>query len=619
MGLRVSVKPKEIMVNWKNLDTEFNASNRFNLPIAYVVIKDGYNPYTQCPIWVSLYNDTEYGKEEIKRYLCDASFISEELNISSAGILSVEASTTSKNYILLNTYNVFIVQKITVDTPYVYSELTYDKINYTQYIDVTVSDLYDYYLDFECTIKIASVPYGTSVEDMFAAFRANNMIYEQLCNEAGRMITGDYKIYAKLRNPENYQWRDYRNPLYRESVFTLHINLDQEEIFFNLGDIILEYQSNKENLSYSYTGTVDVSKGDVVYATHDLDFKFIIPNEKGKYDSKNPNFVLTGNAADYAMVDTEKVYKNENTLTYYSDNYRIVFSGEMEVVYPSLTVTVSDTADSSYEETRNEMINGNMYIEGTYTAVYNEEVAHNFTISTGRQDATIEYSTDYETWFSANESCTTTVDFKEANTYTLYYRVTCEHYKPIYGTITLKIVKSTSKITIDNKDDLNKIYDTLAVEPVVSTTGSTAEPVLSYRLQRTDLSEEELMNLPMVDRYQLATASEAIAAGNWLLVVNLPGDDNYEGIVAYQEFTIAKRVVDIEIIDPNRIYNKQNNYDASYSLTLVEPEDTVIKFKFNVNPNKADDVVYTYESGAITIPTGSLQVFFNDEAMTTTN
>ncbi len=616
--VKVLVKPKEIMVNWKNLDTEYKENKRFVLPVAYVVIKDGYDPYTQCPIWVDLFNDDESGKTLLKHYLCDKDFISEILDLSSAGILSVEASTTSKNYILLNNYNVFIVDKITVDTPSVYSELTYDKINYNQYLDVSISDLYDYYLDDKCTIKIAGVPYGTPLENLIELFKQSNEIYDALCKN-GLMGVGDYKIYAKLKNPNTHQWRDYRNPLYREPIYTLRFSVDREEIYFSLGDIILEYQTGLTNLNHSYIGTTEVRDGDIVYATHALDFKFTVPNEKGKYAYNSLGFALSGNHTDQARIDNELIYRDNKTQLYYSTNYRIILTDEIEVVYPTLSVKVSDTQEATYEETRNESLNGSIYVEGIYTAAYGDDIVHNFLFETGRGDARIEYCVEENQWVTAYETCTTTIDFKDAGTYTLQYRIYCEHYKTIYGLITLKILKNTSSIEITNKDELSKVYDTLPVMPNIITTGSTSELMISYRKERTDLTREELDALPIVDRYQLISFDEAITAGNWLLVVNLPADDNFEGTVIYQEFTIEKRNLDIEVIDHNRIYNKQNNYAESLKFDLVDEKDLEVKFKFSITPNMASDVLYTFADGAITIASSGIQVFFNGTEISISN
>lgn len=198
----------------------------------------------------------------------------------------------------------------------------------------------------------------------------------------------------------------------------------------------------------------------------------------------------------------------------------------------------------------------------------------------------------------------------------LYYIVTCDYYKPVHGTMTVKIAKASSTITVVNRDSLSKIYDALPVLPEVTVTGSTAEPRISFHPERTDLTAEELAQLPFLDRYSILGYSTAVNAGNWLLKVVLDSDDNYREVVSYVEFTISKFDLTIEF-NEERIYNKVNIYEGEYS-TMFGDQQLDVEFKFGVVPNVAD-ATYTYAAGNIVMSKEAFHVYLESKEISLVN
>ncbi|MDE7384948.1 MAG: leucine-rich repeat domain-containing protein, partial [Anaeroplasmataceae bacterium] len=538
-NMAVTITPKTIMVAWARMNTEYDLSHRFVLPIASVTLKPGYDAYELCPLTVDLVSRGE----TIYTYQCTSNYMTAQIEFASAGSYLVVASTTSKNYTLINERNVFVIELITVDTPVVFDQLVFNQF---EYINVTISNLFDYFADFECTDRIAYVEEGASEEEIVASF--HNAIYETILGDKERLEVGVYTVFAKLRDENNYQWRDYRAPLYREDIYEMKIRVVEAPVRVDLTDAELTYQFGEDELSYSVSTIVDD-----IYNTA---FDITVPNVKGQY-------AYTDFASLVGTINGEDIELREDGF-YYTKNYRLVLSGNINVVYPSLdNMIVTDTQGATYDSTI-EIIDEAEIETGSIIDTYVESKAHDIQIITGNPQAQIQFSLDNEIWTSAvSGTATTEYGFTEAGIYTIYFKVTCLNFKDRIGTVTLRINRAQTGIVIENADDLSKVYDGYAVEPEYSVTGSQKDAIVTYH---KEISEDDSAAAGAIrydgKLYSFAGFEEAVNAGSWLLRVLVDTDDNYQGSIAYANFIIEQKHVDITFNEEYK-YSIHNKYDYS--------------------------------------------------------
>ncbi|MDE6047109.1 MAG: hypothetical protein K2F56_00620, partial [Anaeroplasmataceae bacterium] len=517
-NMAVTITPKTVMVAWARMNTEFDLSRRFVLPIASVTLKPGYDAYELCPLTVDLISRGE----TIYSYQCTSNYMTAQIEFATAGSYLVVASTTSKNYTLINERNVFIIELITVDTPVVFDQLVFNQF---EYINVTISNLFDYFADPECTDRIAYVEDGASEEEIVASF--HNAIYETILGDKERLEVGVYTVFARLRDQNNYQWRDYRAPLYREDIYEMKIRVVEAPVRVDLTDAELTYQFDKDELSYSVAETVD----DV----YNVAFDITVPNVKGQYS-------YTDFASLIGTINGEDIELKEDGF-YYTKNYRLVLSGNINVVYPSLdNMIVSDTQGATYDSTI-EIVDEAEIETGSIIDTYVESRAHDIQIITGNPQTQIQFSLDNEIWTPAVAgTATTEYGFTEAGIYTIYFKVTCPNFKDRIGTITLRINRAQTSIELENADDLSKVYDGYAVEPKYTVTGSQNDAIVTYH---KEISADDSSAAGAIQYngklYSFAGFEEAVNAGSWLVRVLVDTDDNYQGSVVYANFIIEQK------------------------------------------------------------------------------
>lgn len=537
MVISVEISPKKIVVYWANTDVEYN-SNRILLPEPMVYIElYQHDVYNHVPLYIQLYSFDKVNKfGDLFRCMGEDNYYEGTLAV---GRYLVVATTTNTNYILVNEEIGFSINAVTLETPTIYNTLVYN--GSYQVLNVSMSpayeiagvkyNIYNYYSDPSC-----------APEYRYASY--DDIVFKD---------AGEYAIYAKIENPDSYQWRDYIDPYFRSEIFELRFEVKKQIVNINIG-----------NLTYSYDGLAyqfDIDSSMIEIANNVTATLRISALEAKVYTASEIEIVS-------ATIDGEEFRRIENNIdgnnivSYETDNYSLAINGTISVEYPELDVNI-DAYEGEYDAT-----------------------SHPVVITTTHPVDKVLFSMDGKAFTEVTESDINTYEyqygelgFTNAGVYTVYYRIECQNYQTLDGQVDVKIAKASTTINITSTSEgLSKVYDGKPVEveyTVVDALGNNVEATILF------------FKDTVIDDFEFA-----IDAGNWTAKITTPETQNYKFTQSEISFVIDKANVVVNTVledTPYLGYGDNVLYEATLETGING--DLLV---FNYTINKALAAVFSY-------------------------
>ncbi|MBR6288675.1 MAG: leucine-rich repeat protein, partial [Acholeplasmatales bacterium] len=549
----VTILPQKVNVQWRSTRTEFDAT--LPLPIVDAEIPV-YNDQllTRLPLTVTIY-DRETG-EAIYSYISDGT--QQYTNsISDISRYNIIVTTTNGNYYLTNSSTFYVVTKETLTLPSVlgYYEYTGEaqQINVTEYSTTFDGDnsirLFEYYQDEECKIK-----------------------YENLEDIVFTNV-GTYNIYARLTKPNNYQWLDYRDPLFRSDTVKLSFTIIKKEIKITLGNKTHVYDNGNPIV---YEITPDMVSGNVTILG-----KLSVPAlVDTTYGSSYISIIGLDNNAP--TINGEEITGDTST-GYSSANYTFVIDGSVRITYESslLSVKLDNTIDViDHTSELNPDLRQIYDYYGKINVPY-DTLAHRLVV-TGSNGSLVSYGimdNDEINYYSGStyESFKSRFEFIDHDTYRVYFRIEAPYRADVQGMVDITIDKIYSNINVVDYGDLVwdadlatyvKTYDGNPINITYEHTGSTGSIDHIYYDSKDFYyrSNEQILN-----------------ADSWRMIITYQGDNNYLDTIKTINFTINKYSYDVSI-------DSSNYLTAGYLGTIVTDE-TNVRYESSINLPFANDVL----------------------------
>ena len=298
---------------------------------------------------------------------------------------------------------------------------------------------------------------------------------------------GTYYIYAIIGDEYsvNYQWRYYIDELYRDSTYEL-------QMFVYPRDLVIKID-NKE---------VKISNDEIKFPIEDGMVSNLIEG-----DSVSGYLSVDGTATGYYysnQINTDNlIITNKDGKP---ENYNIVIDATINVVYPNIA-EVTSVRD--------------------YIGDYDKQ-AHGIIVELDTEianTAIVRYCTTNSQL--ASDWSTTPITYTDAGEYSVYYRITNSGYNDLSGIASITINKIDSTVTITQTVD-TKEYD-----------GNNFNIAYTYSAGLDGAFDTH------VEYYyngSMTAVDSAINAGNWVAVVVVDGNGNYNETRKEYPFTITPKV-----------------------------------------------------------------------------
>ena len=447
-----------------------------------------------------------------------------------AGVYYAKATTYNTNYYLANATIRYYINKIILETPGVLNELVYSGEAQQAYLPV--SEHYDYF----------AVPGFVSA---YSGKVFNKDLITESVSASDLMFTnvGTYYVYALVNNP-NYEWRDYRDSLFRQEYYEIKIVLTKKAIYVTLPE---------DDVEYTVNGVITIN------ITDDMILGLLGDD------------VFTGKIELHA--DTAREYTNtelRNSLVYsingqnedHTGDYNVYVVNSINVIYPPLSkFIVVDNVEVTYDG--NEHGLEFKYVESAESIVAYVDQISGMTIS-------------YTDSSSLNDWTEEPITYTESGNYTVWYKLEGEKFSPVISSRTIKINKADYDLVISADDR-------------VAYSGNPIAVVFEY-----DQELEFSVKYTNLDGKYPDLTTPPTEVGRWEIVASLKAaDDNHNPTTVRKTVEITPIKLSIVATTTSPYMGAVGNYKAEVDQATNLLAGHVVSFEYGINSNCK---TYTYNS-----------------------